>query len=150
MEGANETLNVTVQAIQLLTQVYTFCYQHLKEANIQLPAPDQIFSVTTSTISYLLSHSPPFIQQLYSILSDSVKESNFMTIFLLLVIAYMIYCTVLATFRWVYRLLFGFVRFSFLIAVVASLVYVVQQYMAGAALFPTSSSTENRYGSRTF
>lgn len=144
MEGLNSTYNVTMQAFQYLTQAYTYCYVQLKEANINLPAPDQVVSVTTSTISYILSHSPSFVRQLYSTLSQLPIESNFMTVFLLLVILYIIYCFVMATFRWVYRLLYGFVRFSFIIALLASILYVVQQYLEGAALFPGSSTAEKQ------
>jgi hypothetical protein len=144
MEGFNSTFNVTMQAYQYLTQAYTYCYIHLKEANINLPAPDQVISVTASTISYILSHSPSFVRQLYATLSQLPIENNFMTIFLLLVILYVIYCSVMATFRWMYRLLYGFVRFSFFIALFASIIYVVQQYVAGAALFPGSATTDKQ------
>ncbi|KAG2235933.1 hypothetical protein BDF21DRAFT_425529 [Thamnidium elegans] len=149
MEGINDTLNVTMQAIQYLSQAYTFCYLQLKDANIPLPAPDQVFGITTSAVSYILSHSPSFIQKMYSVLAQSVKESNFMTIFLLLVIVYIFYCSVVATFRWIYRLLFGFVRFTFLAALVVSIAYVVQQYLAGAALFP-ASGTSDKPGTKSF
>lgn len=142
MEGLHSTFNVTVQAFQYLTQAYTFVYLQLKESNINLPAPDQVVAMTTSTISYILSHSPAFVRQLYSTISQLPIESNFLTIFLLLVILYMIYCFILASFRWAYRLVYGFVRFSFFIALIGSIIYVVQQYMAGAALFPGSTTAQ--------
>lgn len=144
MEGFNDSYNVTLQAFQYLTQAYTFCYLQLKEANITLPAPEQVISVTTSTISYILLHSPSFIQQLFTTFSQLPIESNFFTIILLLIIVYMIYCFIMATFRWVYRLVFGFVRFSFFLALVASIIYVVQQYLAGAALFPGTATSNNQ------
>jgi hypothetical protein len=144
MEGFNDSYNVTLQAFQYLTQAYTFCYLQLKEANITLPAPEQVISVTTSTISYILLHSPSFIQQLLTTFSQLPIESNFFTIILLLIIVYMIYCFIMATFRWVYRLVFGFVRFSFFLALVASIIYVVQQYLAGAALFPGTATSNNQ------
>ncbi|KAG2202366.1 uncharacterized protein EV154DRAFT_508457 [Mucor mucedo] len=141
MEGFNDSYNIALQALGYLTQAYTFCYLHLKELNINLPAPDQVVQVTTSFITYIVSHSPTFIQQLVDTFSQLPIESNYFTIILLLIIAYIAYCFILATFRWVYRLVFGFVRFSFFLALVASLVYVVQQYLAGAALFPGTSTT---------
>jgi hypothetical protein len=141
MENLNDTFNITMQAFQYFTQAYTYCYVNLKEVNITLPPPDQVISVTASTISYILSHSPSFVRQLYSALSQLPIESNFMTIFLLLVILYIFYCFIMATLRWVYRLLYGFVRFSFIIALLASVIYVVQQYLAGVALIPGSTTT---------
>lgn len=141
MEGFNDSYNIALQALGYLTQAYTFCYLQLKEANINLPTPDQVVQVTTSNLRYIASQSPTFIQQLFTTFSQLPLQSNYVTIILLLIIAYIAYCFILATFRWVYRLVFGFVRFSFFLALVASLVYVVQQYLAGAALFPGTSTT---------
>lgn len=138
-----------MQAMQYLTQAYTYVYSNLKENNITLPAPDQIVSFTASTVSYILSHSPNAVRQLYATLSQLPIENNFLTIFLLLVILYIGFCFVLATFRWAYRVVYGFVRFSFIIAMVASIIYVVQYYLAGAALFP-GSTTSDRTETRSF
>lgn len=140
MDGFNDSYNVAVQLFGYLTQAYMLCYLQLKEANINLPAPDQVVQVVTSTIAYIISHSPSFIQQLVNAVSQLPIKSNMLSVVLLLIIAYIAYLFIMATFRWVYRLVYGFFRFSFFLALIASIIYVVQQYVEGAALFPGTNT----------
>jgi hypothetical protein len=133
----NDTFNVTMYAVQLLSEAYNFCYVNLKKSNIPLPAPDQVMSMAKTSVSYTLSHSPAAIQQVYSLFSEIVVQSNFMGVFLSLLILYIFYCIVMATFRWFYRLIFGFVRFSLMVCSLAGFLYLIRNQ-----LFPTTLTSE--------
>ncbi|KAI8988311.1 hypothetical protein BDF20DRAFT_814740 [Mycotypha africana] len=128
MEDVNNTFNVTMQAFHLLSEAYTFCYINLKKANIPIPELNQMIQMTKATVSYLLSNSPTIIGQLYNILFKMVIESNFVGLFLVLVLLYIAYCFVMGTVRWLYRVLYGFVRFTIIILLFAGLMYALHLY----------------------
>lgn len=113
-------------AVQLLSEAYNFCYVNLKKSNIQLPAPDQVISLAKNTVSYSLSHSPVAIQNVYNVFSEIVIQSNFMGVFLSLFILYIIYRTVMAMFRWFYRIIYGFVRFSLMVLLLGGFLYMAR------------------------
>lgn len=122
MSGLN-SWNVTVEALHLASEAYNFCQDQLSKANISLPEFDQVVSVTSSSLGYILTHSPAVFRQLYHLFTQlPLIEYNFVTILLLLISTYTVYCFVLATVRWFYRLFYGFVRFSFFILFAYALV----------------------------
>ncbi|KAK4513667.1 uncharacterized protein ATC70_005671 [Mucor velutinosus] len=143
MDNFNNSLNVTMQAFQLISEAYTFCYVNLQKSNIPLPAPEQVLSATRTTVSYILSNSPSFIRQLYGMISQMAIESNFMGIFLSLIIMYAFYCLILGMFRWIYRLVYGFVRFSLILAVIGAAVYFAHMYLSSSTT--TSEETTKSY-----
>lgn len=132
MDNFNNSFNVTMQAFQLISEAYTFCYVNLQKSNIPMPAPEQVLSTLRSTVSYILSNSPSFVRQMYSMISQMVVESNFMGIFLSLVILYIFYCLILGTFRWIYRLIYGFVRFSVIFLAIAAALYFTHMHMTNS------------------
>lgn len=144
MDSLNNSFNVTMQAMQLISEAYTFCYVNLKKSNIPLPAPEQVLTVTRTIVSYILTHSPSFVRQLYGVVSQLVIESNFMGIFLSLVILYAFYCIIMASLRWIYRLLYGFVRFSLILFVLGGGVYLIHLYLLNNTT-PTDNDTTKSF-----
>lgn len=129
MDNFNNSFNVTMQAFQLISEAYTFCYVNLQKSNIPLPAPEQVLSATRTTVSYILSNSPSFVRQLYGIISQMITESNIMGIFFSLIILYTFYCLIMGMFKWIYRLIYGFVRFSLILLVIGAGLYFTHIYM---------------------
>ncbi|KAI7903595.1 uncharacterized protein BX663DRAFT_507023 [Cokeromyces recurvatus] len=137
MEGLQNGFNVTMQAFQLFSEVYSFCYTNLKELNIPLPEPNQVLPTIKSITNHVLNVSPSFVQELYKLVSSVVVQSNMMGIFLSLVILYIFYCLLLGTFRWMYRLFYGFVRFSLIVLTISGILYMIH-----INLYNTSSTNE--------
>ncbi|CEP20130.1 hypothetical protein [Parasitella parasitica] len=138
MDNFNNSFNVTMQALQLISEAYTFCYVNLQKSNIPLPAPDQVMATARTTVSYILSNSPAFIRQLYGMISQMIIESNIMGILLLLVILYVFYCVIMGIFKWIYRLVYGFVRFSVILLLIGTGLYFANMYISNS----TSTFTE--------
>ncbi|RCI02640.1 hypothetical protein CU098_012184, partial [Rhizopus stolonifer] len=112
MEGLS-SYNVTVEALHVASEVYSFCQHQLGKYNVLLPEFDQVVSIVTSTFGFILTHSPAVVRQLYSLFTKlSLLEYNFVTILFLLVLLYTGYCIVMATFRWFRGLVYGFGKFS--------------------------------------
>ncbi|KAI9484149.1 MAG: hypothetical protein EXX96DRAFT_561067 [Benjaminiella poitrasii] len=125
MEGLQSGFNMTMQAFHLLSEVYSFCYTNLKDLNLPLPEPDHVVPLLRSILSTILSNSPSVVRQLYNTLSHVIVQSNFMGIFLSLAILYGFYCLLMATFRWMYRLVYGFVRFSLIVLTISGILYAI-------------------------
>lgn len=69
---------------------------------------------------------------MYGMISQMVIESNFMGLFLSLVIMYTFYCLIVGMFRWIYRLIYGFVRFSLILAVIGTALYFAHIYLSSS------------------
>jgi hypothetical protein len=147
MDGFNDTFNATMYAVQLISEVYTFCYVNLQKSNIPLPAPDQVMSTVKATVSYILSYLPAAIQEAYSALSKIVVQSNFVGVFLSLLILYIAYCVVMATLHMFYRLIYGFVRFSLMVFLLGALLYIVRYQLI--ATTSTNEHVTKSYGYTT-
>ncbi|KAI8643098.1 hypothetical protein BD408DRAFT_415575 [Parasitella parasitica] len=129
MDNFNNSFNVTLQAFQLISEAYTFCYVNLQKSNIPLPAPEQVMATARTAVSYILSSSPAFVRQLYGMISQMIIESNITGIFLSLVILYIFYCMIMGIFKWIYRLVYGFVRFSMILILIGTGLYFAHLYI---------------------
>ncbi|KAG0953077.1 hypothetical protein G6F57_009041 [Rhizopus arrhizus] len=144
MEGFN-SWNVTVEALQLISGAYVFCHNQLDKVNVTLPELDQVVSVTTSTVGFFLTHSPTAVRTLYSFFTQlPLIEYNFVAILLMLLVLYTVYSLMMATFRWVRGLVYGFVRFSLFIFIAYGLIYAFQQFTDNSNK-PSYTRTRNHY-----
>lgn len=139
MDGFNNTFNVTMQAFQLIGEVYNFCYINLQKSNIPIPPLEQVLSTSRSILTYIMSNSPGYIQQLYKTMSQIAIQSNMVGIFLTLLVLYIVYCLLLATMRWMYRLVYGFVKFSLIVLSIFGIAYFAHLQWLNNNITPTDN-----------
>ncbi|ORY94943.1 hypothetical protein BCR43DRAFT_494853 [Syncephalastrum racemosum] len=105
---------------QLLGQCYTFVFDQLRQANITMPAPERVYTVLTHIWEQL----------------NLQKQNNWVPILVGLIAAYVVFVLLAALVRSVVRLVYGFVRFTFILAVCTALFLVVQQYYDLSSVMP--------------
>ncbi|KAI8364765.1 uncharacterized protein BYT42DRAFT_590370 [Radiomyces spectabilis] len=128
MEGPS-TFNVTMYALQTVSNAYIYCYDHLRRSNIVLPPPERVFAVVSQTAQYILNHSPAVLRQVYAAAAAIPIQANFIGMLVMLFVTYVIYCVLLSMFRSMYRFFLGFLRFSFIVGALATVVYLAQIYL---------------------
>ncbi|KAI8994751.1 hypothetical protein BDB01DRAFT_773948 [Pilobolus umbonatus] len=113
-----------------LLQAYAICYKHLQQANIHLPPPDRIVPTLFSFFSFVIANAPSSVQHIFTAIQQVFQTSDIPTFFILLLLLYVVFHTILGSLRWVSRLLYGFVKFSLIVTTVITIVYAVQQFLA--------------------
>lgn len=126
---ASSLNNVTAVAFQTLGKIYGFIYEQLQHANIQLLPPDRVYENLSKIGRNAYEYAPPALRQYYTAVTQFPLQSNILTVAILLVVAYIIFSIVVATLRSIARMIYGFVRFTFFIAVIATIIAVLQQQL---------------------
>ncbi|RCH88470.1 hypothetical protein CU098_010228 [Rhizopus stolonifer] len=151
MDVFNNTLAITTQAFHIASEAYTFVYDHLKDSNIPLPSPNQVVSYLKTLMSFVIQHSPPFIQQWYGPFTRLLIESNFMNLFIGMFIIYLGWLFVKAAVLGAYRLIYNFVRACVtilaLLLVLSAVNYVMM--LTGYSSETTSGDTTRTYSHHT-
>ncbi|KAI8888441.1 hypothetical protein K501DRAFT_282756 [Backusella circina FSU 941] len=140
--SGTEFYNVTMLALEQASIMYSMAQKQLEKININMPNAEQLPSLLTTWVAYIMSCAPTVVQQFY-VLLDQVQFNDmpFVPILIALVLLYFVYCTLMASFRWVYRLITGFIRFSLIVAILGCGFYLAQQKWMDGAAFPGSSTT---------
>ncbi|KAG2183527.1 hypothetical protein INT43_006533 [Umbelopsis isabellina] len=120
-------LNITMTSLHYAAQAYDMTSKALASHNITLPSLQTIVYSVHSAAGQLANAAasaglPPQ-------LSNILVNYNILPVFLALVWLYSIFCLFTMTLRWMYRVVFGFVRFSLIVTVIAFVVYHVQMYL---------------------
>jgi hypothetical protein len=120
-------LNITMTSLHYAAQAYDLTSKTLASNNITLPSLQTVVYSVHSAASQLgnAAASAGLPQQWTNILVNY----NILPAFLALVWLYSIFCLFTMTLRWMYRAIFGFVRFSLIVSVIAFVVYHVQLYL---------------------
>ncbi|ORZ24662.1 hypothetical protein BCR42DRAFT_403405 [Absidia repens] len=115
---------------QTLKQIYTYFYEQIIALNITiLPTPDKVASVV-GTVGYTVyQNCPENFQMYYDKFVSLPVQSNVIPVFLALVVLYTLFSLILLTLRGIYRLVYNFVRFSLILFMVVTLIYIAQQYL---------------------
>ncbi|KAI7863448.1 hypothetical protein BDF14DRAFT_1844340 [Spinellus fusiger] len=124
-----------IAIMDFFSSVYIYCYQRLLEVNIALPPPERAFETARSMGDYLLEHMPQSIYQTYQRLVTVPLQANIVPVFLAIVVLYMLFSLVMWCIRAIFRLIYGFLRFSILVVMTATLMYVTQQYVSDGMPF---------------
>lgn len=133
-----------MQAFQMIGDVYNFCYVNLQRSNIPIPPLDQVLATSRNILSYILSNSPGTLQQLYQTMSQVAIQSNMVGIFLTLVVLYIVYCLVMVTLRWIYRLVYGFLKFSLIVLSLCGIAYFIHLQWLNNNITPTENDDMTR------
>ncbi|KAI9028355.1 hypothetical protein CLU79DRAFT_679134, partial [Phycomyces nitens] len=115
---------------EFFSSIYLYCYTQLLQLNIVLPAPDQAFNVMSSASTYIYEYSPENLRHFGIWLTSVPVQANIIPVFLAILVLYTIFSLVVWIVRGVFRLVYNFLRFSIIVAMTFTLVYVVQQYVS--------------------
>ncbi|KAG0175446.1 hypothetical protein DFQ28_009168 [Apophysomyces sp. BC1034] len=117
---------------ETFSKLYTYCYDELLQFDVALPHPDRVFAAMSTAGQFLFDHSPELVRQLYvSIIS---VPANIVPVFLAIVVLYALFTLMLWIVRGIFRVVFGFVRFSLIVVLVATMLYFVQQHWGDMVL----------------
>lgn len=115
-------------AFQVFGQVYVFMYNQLRQLNIPVPPPDRVFVALSNLGSSLFANAPPALRQFYANLAQLPIQSNLFAIVAILFVLYIVYNLVMATVRSIVRMVYGFIRFTFIVVMLVSCLVLVSQY----------------------
>lgn len=120
-------LNITMTSLHYAAQAYDVTSKALASHNITLPSLQSLVYSVHSAASNLGNAAAS--AGLPTQWSNLLVNYNILPVFLALVWLYSIFCLFTMTLRWMYRVVFGFVRFSLIVTVIAFVVYHVQLYL---------------------
>ncbi|KAI9247186.1 hypothetical protein BDA99DRAFT_526334 [Phascolomyces articulosus] len=120
--------NASSIALESIGKIYIFCYEQLRQVNVPVPPPEYIQQTIFGLLSTLYSFAPPALQQLFKTLAELPIQANIVPVLLALAALYVIYSVISALVRSVVRVVLGFIRFSLIVAAIACVVAMLQQY----------------------
>ncbi|ORE08671.1 hypothetical protein BCV72DRAFT_84426 [Rhizopus microsporus var. microsporus] len=98
-------------------------------AQFHAPPPAQVFQFVSNLFNILYIHSPPIVRTYYNILNNIPVQSDIIPIALAMLILYALFAAVVMTIRGIVRLVYGFIRFSMIISIIAAMICVVLPYV---------------------
>ncbi|KAH8553173.1 hypothetical protein BGW37DRAFT_284517 [Umbelopsis sp. PMI_123] len=139
--------NITLVSLQYAVKAYDVASKSLQDHNVTLPSPQFIAYTIQSAAQHLGNAATSAGLPQYW--KDILVNYNILPAILALVWLYMLFSLFTMTLRWIYRAIFGFVRFSLIICTVAFVVYHVQMYLSKDGEFvdstPLSSNPRVNY-----
>ncbi|KAL0082833.1 hypothetical protein J3Q64DRAFT_1750330 [Phycomyces blakesleeanus] len=118
----------TQLVLQYLSQGYVYVYDNLKGSITILPEPERVFYYLSMITNAFITHSPAALRQFNALFQTLPEQLNPLTIFLGLILLYIIYCVFMTTARWAYGIVSGVVKMSLVMAIVGVLGYLAQVY----------------------
>ncbi|KAI8364712.1 uncharacterized protein BYT42DRAFT_506219 [Radiomyces spectabilis] len=115
---------------QYLCQIYIYCYEQLLQWHIPLPEPETVFDTVRWLAQLAWEHSPDIIQRYYMWLIALPLQPNVLPVFLILVILYTLFSLVMFAIRGLFRVAYGFLRFTLLVTLLVTLFLFTQQYLS--------------------
>ncbi|CAO3669567.1 unnamed protein product [Rhizopus stolonifer] len=143
MEGLS-SYNVTVEALHVVSEVYSFCQHQLGKYNVLLPEFDQVVSIVTSTFGFILTFtcsSSTAVFILYKTFSFRIQLCNH-TLFAGFALYWLLYSD--GYFQWFRGLVYGFGKFSLVIFTIYGLIYVFQYFLDNTPTHSNKSTTRTR------
>lgn len=138
-------------AAEVFSKWYIYLYEQVG-TQIYAPKPDQVFEIVTHIAALVYEHSPPILRTYYTILNSIPVQTDIIPVALAMLILYALFAIIVVTIRGIFRLVYGFVRLSIIISLLATLICVVLQYTAVMEgnpfdqLFRSASSSSSRLG----
>lgn len=112
---------------EVFSNWYIYLYEQVGQ-QIHAPTPDQVFEVVTQIITILYEQSPPIVRTYCTILNSIPVQTDIIPVALALLILYALFAIIVLTVRGLFRLIYGFVRLSIIISLLAGLICFVLQY----------------------
>lgn len=130
-------LNITLTSLQYASKAYDMASTTLQGHNITLPSPQTVTYTFQLAAQHLGDAATSF--GLPQDWKNILVNYNILPILIALVWLYTLFCLFTMTLRWIYRVVFGFVRFSLILCTVAFVVYHVQMYLSKDSEFVDST-----------
>lgn len=112
-----------VVASEVFSKWYIYLYEQIGP-QIHAPTPDQLTQIAAA----LYEHSPPIVRTYCTILNSIPVQTDIIPIALAMLILYALFAIIVVTIRGLFRLVYGFIRLSIIISLLAALVCIVLQY----------------------
>ncbi|GAN11520.1 hypothetical protein MAM1_0660c11084 [Mucor ambiguus] len=116
-----------VIAAEVFSKWYIYLYEQIGP-QIHAPTPDQLIRIVTQIADVLYEHSPPIVRTYYTILNSIPVQTDIIPVALAMLILYALFAIIVVTIRGLFRLVYGFIRLSIIISLLAALVCIVLQY----------------------
>jgi hypothetical protein len=130
-------LNITLTSLHYASKAYDIASRTLQEHNVTLPSSQVIIYTLQSAAQHLGNAATSF--GLPQGLKNILVDYNILPTMIALVWLYTLFCLFTMTLRWIYRVVFGFVRFSLIMCTIAFVVYHVQMYLSKDSEFVDST-----------
>lgn len=125
MDKNNTLSNAGLAMLRSLEQLYTYCY---KELNLPVPPPDQVYAIISRIVTSAWEHLPPSARQYYRTFIQLPAQSNLLALLFALLVLYILFSLLMATVRSLVRVVYGFVRFCLMVALIATAATLIHQY----------------------
>ncbi|KAI9285196.1 hypothetical protein BC943DRAFT_324691 [Umbelopsis sp. AD052] len=143
----DSAFNITMSGLHYAAKAYDIASRTLQQHNVTLPSPQIIVYSFQAAAQQLGNAATSFGLPTYW--KDILVNYNVLPVLMALVWLYTMFCLFTMTLRWIYRVVFGFVRFSLIICTIAFVVYHVQMYLSKDGDFvdstPLSSNPRANY-----
>lgn len=116
-----------VIAAEVFSKWYIYLYEQIGP-QVHAPTPDQVFSVVSQLATLVYQHSPPIVRTYYTILNSIPVQTDIIPVALAMLILYALFAIIVLTIRGLFRLVYGFVRLSIILSLLAALICIVLQY----------------------
>lgn len=120
--------NASFVALESIGKIYGFCYEQLRHVNVPVPPPEYIQQALFGILNTIYGYAPPALQQLFQTFAQLPIQANIVPVILALAVLYVIYSVISALVRSVVRVVMGFIRFSLVVAAIACIAAMIQQY----------------------
>jgi hypothetical protein len=116
-----------VIAAEVFSKWYIYLYEQIGP-QLHAPTPDQIFEIVSQLATLVYQHSPPIVRTYYTILNSIPVQTDIIPVALAMLILYALFAIIVLTIRGLFRLIYGFVRLSIIISLLAALICIILQY----------------------
>lgn len=121
--------SMDVVVADILSKCYIYMYEIIGE-QLLAPTPTEAFQFVSNLFNILYEHSPPIVRTYYNILNNIPIQSDIIPIALALLILYALFSAVIMTVKGIVRLVYGFIRLSIIISILATIICIVLPYIS--------------------
>lgn len=112
---------------EVFSKWYIYLYEQIG-AQVHAPTPDQLFEIMTHIITLVYEHSPPIVRTYCTVLNSIPVQTDIIPVALAVLILYALFSIIVFTVRGMFRLVYGFVRLSIIISLMAATICIILQY----------------------
>lgn len=129
---------------EVLSKWYMYLYEQVG-AQVRAPTPDQLFKIVARITALIYQHSPPIVQTYCTILNSIPVQTDIVPVALAALILYALFSIIVFTVRGLFRLIYGFVRFSIIISLMTVTICILLQYTTDNQWLSSTTGTLSRH-----
>lgn len=129
---------------EVLSKWYIYLYKQVG-AQVRAPTPDQLFEIVARITTLIYQHSPPIVRTYCTILNSIPVQTDIVPVALAALILYALFSIIVFTMRGLFRLIYGFVRFSIIISLMTVTICILVQYTTDNQWLSSTTGTLSRH-----